>query len=235
MIKSQVTRAFQSARNNSANNSMQEKETGISLVTTYHPRLKDLSSLIKRNLQYLYADQEVKKVFTPAPFVSFRSARNLKSFLVRSKVYPLDRKVGSEKCNGKRCLVCLNVVETDTFESFQTKKQYRINHNLNGNDKCLIYLLSCKIFGLQYVGSTTNPFHYRWNNYKDSNRKAERGVAHMQADLFEHFASHGHSGFLEDCTITLIDKTDGVDPTRREEYWRRVLKTVSPYGLNTVA
>ena len=57
----------------------------------------------------------------------------------------------------------------------------------------------------------------------------------MQADLFEHFDSHGHSGFLEDCTIALIDKTDSADPTRREEYWRRVLKTVAPYGLNTVA
>ena len=45
----------------------------------------------------------------------------------------------------------------------------------------------------------------------------------MQADLFEHFASNGHNGFLEDCTITLIDKTAGADPTRREEYWRRVL------------
>ena len=155
--------------------------------------------------------------------------------MVRSKVYSLDRNVGSEKCNGKGCLACLNVVETDTFESFQTKKQSKINHNLNCNDKCLIYLLSCKICGLQYVGSTTDPFRYRWNNYKDNNRKAERGVEHMQADLFEHFASHGHSGFLEDCTITLIDKTDGADPTRREEYWRRVLKTVSPYGLNTVA
>ena len=110
------------------------------------------------NLQYLYADQEVKKVFTPAPFVSFRSAGNLKSFLVRSKVHPLDRKVGSEKCNGKRCLVCLNVAETDTFKLFQTKKQYKINHNLNCNDKRLIYLLSCKIYGLQYVGSTTDPF-----------------------------------------------------------------------------
>ena len=31
-----------------------------------------------------------------------------------------------------------------------------------------------------------------------------------------------------------IDKTDGSDPTRREEYWRRVLKTVTPYGLNTI-
>ena len=206
------------------------------LVTTYHPRLKDLSSLIKRNLQYLYADEEVKKVFTPAQFVSFRSARNLKSFLVRSKVYPLERKTGSEKCNGKRCLVCLNVAETDTFESFQTKKQYKINHNLNCNDKCLVYLLSCKICGLQYVGSTTDPFRYRWNNYKDNNRKAGRGVEHMLADLFEHFASNGHNIFLEDCTITLIVKTDGADPTRREEYWRVVvLKTVSPCGLNTVA
>ena len=203
-----------------------EKRRLILLVTTYHPRLKDLSSLIKRNVQYLYADQKVKKVFTPAPFVSFRSARNLKSFLVRSKVYPLDRKVGSEKCNGKRCLVCLNVAETNTFESFRIKKQYKINYNFNCNDKSLIYLLSCKICGLQYVGFTTDPFRYRWNNYKDNNRKAERGV---------HFASHGHNGFLEDYAITLIDKNDGADPTKREEYWRRVLKTVSPYGLNTIA
>ena len=88
---------------------------------------------------------------------------------------------------------------------------------------------------MQYVASTTDRFRYRWNNYKYHNRKAERGVEHMQADLFEHFTSHGHNGFLEHCTITLIDKTDGTDPTRREEYRRRVLKTVSPYGLNAVA
>ena len=106
-IKDQVARAFQSASNNSANNSKQFKETDVPLVTTYYPRLKDLSSLIKKNLQYLYADREVKKVFTPAPFVSFRSVRNLERFLVRSKFYPLDRKVGSEKCNRKQCFVCL--------------------------------------------------------------------------------------------------------------------------------
>ena len=70
---------------------------------------------------------------------------------------------------------------------------------------------------------------------KKNNRKAERGIEHIQADLFEHFTSHGHNGFLQDCTITLTDKTDGTDPTRRQDYWRRVLKTVSPYVLNTVA
>ena len=81
--------------------------------------------------------------------------------------------------------------EYDFKETKKTKKKYKINHNLNCNDKCLVYLLSCKICGLQYVGSTTDPFRYRWNNYKDNNRKAGRGVEHMLADLFEHFASNG--------------------------------------------
>ena len=121
MIQNQVAGAFQSASNKSGNRSNQEKETSIPLVTTYHPRLKDISSLIKRNLQYLYADQQVKKVFTTASFVSFKSARNLNFFLVRSKVYPFERKTGFENVMEKRCLLCLNVFETNTFESSQTK------------------------------------------------------------------------------------------------------------------
>ena len=36
--------------------------------------------------------------------------------------------------------------------------------------------------------------------------------------IFEHFSSDDHNGFLEDCGITFIDKTDRSDPTRREEY-----------------
>ena len=33
-------------------------------------------------------------------------------------------------------------------------------------------------------------------------------------------------------SITLIDKTDGKNPKKREDYWRRTLKTYSPFGLN---
>ena len=55
----------------------------------------------------------------------------------------------------------------------------------------------------------------------------------MQPFIFENFSSNDHNGFLEDCNITFIDKTD-VCLTRKEEYWRRVLKTVPPYGLNMI-
>ena len=91
------------------------------------------------------------------------------------KVYPLERTVGSSKCGSKRSQVCLNVSETGIFKSFQTKGQYKINHHLICNDKCLIYLLSCKTFGLHCVVSTTDRFQLRWNNYKDNDRKAQQG------------------------------------------------------------
>ena len=139
------------------------------------------------------------------------------------EVYALERKVGSAKRNGKRCLVCLNINKTETFESFQTKQKYKI------------YLLYCKVCGLQYVSSTTDKSFFRWNNYKENDRKALRCEEQMQLEHFEHFPADNHNCFLTDCSITLIGKTDGSDPTRRKEYWRKILKTVARYGLNTLS
>ena len=54
-------------------------------------------------------DKEVKRVFTPKPMISFGSARKLSSYLVRAKLNPTERTVGSYDCGGKRCEVCINV------------------------------------------------------------------------------------------------------------------------------
>ena len=54
----------------------------------------------------------------------------------------------------------------------------------------------------------------------------------MQKRLFEHFKSEGHSGFVRNVFITLVDKTDGKDPKSRENYWMETLKTYAPFGLN---
>ena len=184
IISVQVNRALRSEANVKERDRKHMKENGVPLVVTYNLNFKNLRILIRKNLQFLYADPETKRVFMPAPFVSFQSVRNLKSFLVRSKVYLLERKVGSAKCNGKHCQVCLNINETDTFESFQTKQKYKINHHLNCNDKCLIYLLSRKACVLQYVGSTSDKFCLCWNNYEENERKVLRGEEHMQSEFF---------------------------------------------------
>ena len=137
-------------------------------------------------------NDEVKKAFAPGPMVSFQGTRKLSSYLVTEKLYPLEKSVGSFKCNGKRCQVCINVTESNTFSSSVDKKEYVINHSFNCNDKCIIYLLTCNKCKMQYVGKTVDDFRLRLNNYKVNNRKSLRKESYMQQHLFEHFSSKGH-------------------------------------------
>ena len=50
--------------------------------------------------------------------------------------------------------------------------------------------------------------------------------------MFPYFYSEGHEGFLEDVSITLIDKTDASDPKKRENCCMRTLRNLAPDGLN---
>ena len=58
------------------------------LVVAYDPLLNSLGKVLCKNLNILYMDEEVKKVFFPRLMVSFRSARKVSSYLVGAKVYP---------------------------------------------------------------------------------------------------------------------------------------------------
>ena len=99
-----------------------KKDKGVCLVATYHPLLQNIGRIFHRHLDLLYTDQEVERVFTPGPMALFRSARETSSYLVRAKLYPLERSVGSFKCGGRRCQPCLNVTKTETFTSTSTNQ-----------------------------------------------------------------------------------------------------------------
>ena len=166
--------------------------------------------------------------------LSYRSARKIKDYIVRSKLYPVERKVGCRGCRSSRCQVCKSISITEEFTSFTTKKTYKINHSFDCNDKCLIYLLSCNSSGKQYVDNNTDHFRSRWDNYKSDARKAESGDMEnvKQKFLESHFLLRDHQGFLKDVKFRLIDKTQASDPFKSEFYWVRTLRTLYPDDLN---
>ena len=133
-------------------------------------------------------NEDVKSVFTPAPMIYFRSARKLSNYLVRAKLYHLEKTVGSIQCKAKRCQTCHNLKGTETFTSTTTDKTFKINHKLNCNDKCLV---SCNVCLKQYVGQTVEEFRYKWNNYKDNGCKYQEYGTCMQQHLFEQFSKEG--------------------------------------------
>ena len=67
-----------------------------------HPLFKDLVKVkvINKHLHRLYMNDKVKKV-TPGTMVPFRRVQILSCYLVRTKLYPLEKLVGSSQCKGK--------------------------------------------------------------------------------------------------------------------------------------
>ena len=149
-------------------------EIGVPLVVTYQPHLNSLSKMIGRNLRHFHADQLVKPVFTSAPFLSFKTALNLRVHLLRSKRYPLKQSTGYYKCNTLRCQAGKNVKKCYDFLSHANKQTFKIIRCFECSSKCLIYLMSCKVCRKQYVGSTTEKFRFQWYTCKSCQRKDER-------------------------------------------------------------
>ena len=77
-------------------------ESRIRFVGTYHLNVEDLGKLIKDLLTFLYSDEEVEKVFSPPPIASYSIVRKIKDYIVRSKLYPVERCVGCRGCGVPR-------------------------------------------------------------------------------------------------------------------------------------
>ena len=79
---------------------------------------------------------------------------------------------------------------------------------LNCNSSNVIYLITCMICELQYVGSTTTKLITRFNNHK-SRMRCHANLDQVQQEqddfLSWHFWSEVHNG-LRDLKIQLIDK-----------------------------
>ena len=74
--------------------------TGVPFVITYHPKFREIASVIKKYQNILYQDETVKPVFTPFLMVLYRNARRLSSYL-----YVLN----STLSNGKETVISLVV------------------------------------------------------------------------------------------------------------------------------
>ena len=75
-------------------------------------------------------NEEVHNLLIPGPMVSFRGAHKLSSYLVRDKLYPLQRKVGPKKCVKNPYEVCDYMTDADTFTSQENPLKLTISRTV---------------------------------------------------------------------------------------------------------
>ena len=169
--------------------------------------------------------------------VAFRKPKSLSDYLVRARFAsgPKDEVKGTWKCNSNRCQICNFLCLGRVFQSNKTGKEFTIIYTLNCNSKNVVYLITCKKCGIQYVGSTTTAFRTRFNNHKSRvNAHVNLSSGNKEKDdvLYRHFHSQGHFG-LEHMSIQLIDWVKGERELRdKEGQWIYKLRTLILHGLN---
>ena len=61
-------------------------------MTSYQPK-NNVEMTFAGLLPFLYSAGEVQKIFSPPLIVSYRSAKEIKDYMVRSNLYPVEKKV----------------------------------------------------------------------------------------------------------------------------------------------
>ena len=93
----------------------------------------------------------------------------------------------------------------------------------------MVYLITCRRCGLQYVGETSQPLYARINGHQSD-------IMHQRTELspvVEHFNSGVHS--VSYLTVMVIEVSASRDTGLRkvkEGRWIRTLKTSFPSGMN---
>jgi hypothetical protein len=137
------------------------------LVTTFNPNNPDLKAMLLRHWNIIKYFTDCTRTFKHAPIIGFRRSRNLKDILVNAVVrYPAEppkpawwlSRPGICYRLGK-CTYCYFLTKKLEFTSFVTGLESKVKNIpkplfISCEMSNVIYLITCKKCGIQYVGET---------------------------------------------------------------------------------
>ena len=163
--------------------------------------------------------------------VTYKRGKNLRELIspsLFSRVHN-QHSSSSEKCQ-KRCDICTNFLVASTkFTCFATKRKYKVKVILKCTSKNVIYLISCKSCGKQYIGSAIS-FKERFRIHKSdiNTGKVRCGAANHLLNVCH---SEGNKfGYLQIQLIAqvFVNNSRNIDNMlwEREKYWQAQLFTL---------
>ena len=247
-----VIRAFEKAWKTNRVDLLREQDTKEDptspniLVTTFSPGFRALKDIVNQNWGMLGRSCSTRDIFEKKVLTAYRRPKNLKDILVRArlpslkdttKAYPeTGPPKPSNPCTTKGCRYCPRLNKTGRIRCSASGREYMAKYNVTCKSSNIIYCLTCKCCGIQYVGQTKNRlmdrFQAHFYNIGHNKPKSEIG---------KHFNSPGHKG-LDDVEIHILDFIHAHPEGRKSKYlrdlvefnWIQRLHTNAPLGLNTM-
>ena len=178
----------------------EDKKTDF--VTTYHPRLPNISEIVHKHARTLTMDHQMKEIFGDGFVVGYKRYRNIREHVFRGKLFVPQQQIerprrlatmGWRTCGGK-CITCQHSENKLEFRVQATREVIQIKQHLTcGAYKC-IYWIECSIcFLAQYLGKTGNIKTRGRQHVNAIDMRDDNGNFVHNNKLYEHFRLPGHS------------------------------------------
>ena len=154
-------------KSNSADNEIQTLKTTTNAtnkpdtfycITTHNPRNPPIREIIHTNWEVLQKTKTTRDIYESNIIFGLRRNKNLSDHLVRASTktnLQHDTYISTHPCNRPSlCRYCPKINHTGQITSKTTGQKFITMKNTNCQTSNIIYLISCKTCGIQYVGQT---------------------------------------------------------------------------------
>ena len=208
-------------------------------MTTYNPGFTGLKRVVTKNWDLLGKSCTTRSIHQKPVLAAFRRQKNLKDLLVRARLPQLlqPKEPNSNVClRPNTCRYCPKLNTEGRILCSASGRTCMSGYNVCCTSSNLIYCITCKQCGIQYVGQTKNELKIRLLAHflKISKNDAESEIA-------RHFNSPHHMG-LDDVEISIVDFVYAAQHTTKAKHlrdllefnWIQRLHTNAPMGLNVM-
>ena len=129
-------------RNESLRDRIREnKDQQTTLVSTWHPKLSAIPSILKHNFQLICSNPKLSKVFKQKPTVTYRKNKSLSDLLLKNDIANQQLHFNVKSCG--KCKLCSQMNTAKLI----TNDKLNITEKIKGTGNCkereIIYVAQC--------------------------------------------------------------------------------------------
>ena len=176
----------------------------------FHPGLPDMKGILRKYMPLLHQSVTIKTAVPDLPLISLRQPRNLCRSLCRAKLRQTASVIDlpprpSQSCGKSHCQQCMSLICTNYISSTANNKTIKCHDdNTSCDSKWVIYVNSCPISNLPYVGQTNN-LRARMNGHKSDFRLYAAGRINKMDNklIYDHLTCH-NIDYSHVCIVDMI-------------------------------
>ena len=146
----------------------EDKGITLFLITEFNPTNPPLQKIVQKHWPILGRSSATRPLVKAKIVYGFRRPDNIRDKIIRAKLPITTDGLIPEwpTCkSGTKCKHCPRIDKSGRITSHHTGRSYSCVFNACCQSRNLVYCISCKLCGQQYVGQTTTPLMTRVNNH----------------------------------------------------------------------